>query len=136
MKREGYLQTESKGKEKKFYPDYLFEILVVTIITIELAIALALLFPPDIGRKIDFNVMHQPKPEWYFLWLYEFVKYFPGRWAFIGTTVLPLAIFLLITLLPFLDNKGSETSLRKRWKAVLIASVLLISIVILTIRAM
>jgi quinol-cytochrome oxidoreductase complex cytochrome b subunit len=113
----------------------LFEILVVTIITIELVIALALLFPPDIGRKIDFNAMYQPKPEWYFLWLYELVKYFPGKWAFIGTAVLPLAIFILITLAPFF-GKGQETSLRKRWKAVLIASVLLIFVVVLTIRAM
>lgn len=121
--------------EKHFYPDYLFEILVVTIIAIELALALALIFPPDIGGRINFNVMYQPRPEWYFLWLYELVKYFPGKWVFIGTTVLPIGIFLLITLLPFLD-KGSETSLRKRKRAVLIASILLISVVILTIRAM
>jgi quinol-cytochrome oxidoreductase complex cytochrome b subunit len=122
-------------KEKRFYPDYLVEILVIIIITIEFALALALLFPPDIGRKIDFNAMYQPKPEWYFLWLYELVKYFPGKLAFIGTAVLPLAVFLLITLAPFLD-KTTETSLRKRWKAVLIASTLVISVVILTLRAM
>lgn len=122
-------------REKTFYPDYLFEILVVTIITIEMVLVLAFLFPPDIGRKIDFNAMYQPKPEWYFLWLYELVKYFPGKWASIGTAVLPLAIFVLTTLTPFFD-KGPDTSLRKRWLAVLIASVLLISVVVLTIRAM
>lgn len=122
-------------KEKRFYPDYLFEILVVTILTIELALSLALLFPPDIGRKIDLNAMYQPRPEWYFLWLYELVKYFPGKWIFIGTTVLPIGIFLLIVLLPFLD-KTQETCLRKRWKVVLIASLLLISTVVLTISAL
>jgi len=127
-------EKNSNEKEKRFYPDYLFEILVVTIITIELALALALLFPPDIGRKIDFNAMYQPKPEWYFLWLYELVKYFPGKWIFIGTTVLPLSVFLLITLAPFLD-KTPETSLRKRGKAVLAALILLISAVVLTICA-
>ncbi|MBI5050138.1 MAG: hypothetical protein HZC11_04500 [Nitrospirae bacterium] len=121
-------------EDKKFYPDYLFEILIVTIITIEIVFALALLFPPDIGRRINFNATYQPRPEWYFLWLYELVKYFPGKWMFIGTTILPLIVFLLITLAPFLE-KTQDTSLRKRWRAVVIASILLVSAVILTIRA-
>lgn len=120
--------------EKKFYPDYLFEILIVTIITIEIVLICALLFPPQIGRQIDFNAPYQPKPEWYFLWLYELVKYFPGRWIFIGTTVIPLLMFLLTTLMPFLD-RTQETSLRKRWPAVLIALILLSSVLLLTIAA-
>jgi quinol-cytochrome oxidoreductase complex cytochrome b subunit len=123
------------GFDKKFYPDYLFEILVITVITVETALILALLFPPDIGRKIDFNAIYQPMPEWYFLWLYELVKYFPGKWIIIGTTLLPLAIFVLVALAPFLD-KTPDISLRKRWRTALVAAVFLISAVILTIRAL
>ena len=127
--------NNNNQKEKRFYPDYLFEILIVTIITIEVVFAFALLFPPDIGRRINFNATYQPRPEWYFLWLYELVKYFPGKWMFIGTTILPLIVFLLITLAPFIE-KTQSTSLRKRWKAGLVALVLLLSVVILTILAL
>ena len=99
--------------EKRFYPDYLSEILLVVFITLELLLSLAMLFPRGIGRPIDFTSPYQPKPEWYFLWLYQLVRYFPGNWAFLGTVVIPaMAVFLLIYL-PWIDRgrRGRQKAL-------------------------
>lgn len=91
-------------KEKSFYPDYLIEILFVVFFIIEAVLILSLLYPPVIGRQIDFAAGFQPKPEWYFLWLYQLVRYFPGRTAFIGTIVIPSLFIVLLLLIPYLDR--------------------------------
>lgn len=91
-------------REKNFYPDYLIEIIFVFFIIIETVFILALLSPPVIGRPIDLSAGFQPKPEWYFLWLYQLVRYFPGKTAFIGTVVLPFLFFILLLFIPYIDR--------------------------------
>ena len=114
-------------QQKAFYPDYLVEILLVIFLTLELVTVLALLYPQAIGRQIDFSMPFRPKPEWYFLWLYQLIKYFPGRSIIIGTFILPVTGILVLFLTPFID-KGR----RGRIKAVLAAITLLLSFIILT----
>ncbi|RMD52490.1 MAG: hypothetical protein D6828_05670 [Nitrospirae bacterium] len=118
--------------KKEFYPDYLFEILLATLITIELLLIISLLFPPDIGRPIDFNAMYKPLPEWYFYWIYELIKYFPGKWIFLGTVLIPTAMFIITMLAPFLD-RTPDTSLKKRPKSTFLAIFFTLLITILTI---
>lgn len=117
----------NNGK-KEFYPDYLIEISIVIFIAIELAVVLGLIYPQDIGRQINFSTPYQPLPEWYFLWLYQIVRYFPGRWAFIGTVLLPVIAVLLLVFIPYID-RGK----RGRLKATLAALALLLSFIIFTL---
>ncbi len=121
-----YMKTHNKKKE--FYPDYLIEIIFVVFITIELVLILALLYSPRIGRPIDFSAQFQPKPEWYFLWLYQLVRYFPGKTAFIGTVLIPLFSVILLALIPYID-KGP----RGRLKAILVGAILLLAFIVLTL---
>ena len=118
------------NRQKEFYPDYLIEILLVIFLIVELIVTLALLFPPPIGRQIDFSAPFSPKPEWYFLWLYQLIRYFPGKRIVIGTTVIPLTAVLILILIPFVD-KGR----RGRLKVVIAGIVLLLSFVIFTMAA-
>lgn len=115
-------------KDRQFYPDYLIEILFVVSITIELALILALLYPQSIGRQIDFSAQFQPKPEWYFLWLYQLVRYFPGKTAFIGTVLIPLLAVLLLVFIPYIDRgpKGKQ-------RAVMTGLILLLTFIIFTL---
>jgi quinol-cytochrome oxidoreductase complex cytochrome b subunit len=108
------------NRKKEFYPDYLIEILLVIFLLVELVAALALLYPPAIGRQIDFSAPFSPKPEWYFLWLYQLIRYFPGNWIIIGTTVIPLTAILLLISIPLID-RGKWGNLK-----VLIAGILLL----------
>lgn len=119
------------NRRKEFYPDYLIEILLVVFLLVELIVTLALLYPPAIGRQIDFSVPFSPKPEWYFLWLYQLIRYFSGRWIIIGTLVIPLTAVLTLISIPLID-KGK----RGRLKVVIAGIVLLLSFVLFTIAAL
>lgn len=113
---------------KRFYPDYLAEILAVSFIVVEAVLVLAFLFPPAVGRQIDFSAQFQPKPEWYFLWLYEIVRYFPGRFAVIGTVLVPFCAFALFLLIPWIDRGR-----RGRFRAALVGVSILLGLIVFTL---
>ncbi|MGD0883336.1 MAG: hypothetical protein ABSA46_00420 [Thermodesulfovibrionales bacterium] len=98
------MASQERETGKKFYPDYLTEILFVAFVVIEITVVLAMAFPQGIGRQIDFSAPYRPKPEWYFLWLYQLVRYFPGRAAFFGTVVIPIASMVVLICIPYLDR--------------------------------
>ncbi len=123
------------GTEKKFFPYYLFEVTVVALFTIEAVLLLAVLFPSDIGREIDFAAQYSPRPEWYFLFLYQLTKYFPGAWTFVGAVLLPGLAFCVLLLAPFLDS-GSTTTLRSRKTAAIVGFCMLLAIVLLTLLSL
>ncbi len=91
--------------KKKFYPDYLIEILFFAILTFELILILTFIFPPLIGREIDLLVAYQPRPEWYYLWLFWLLRYFSADTVFIGGVLVPLSIVSFLILVPWIDKK-------------------------------
>ncbi|WP_420265216.1 hypothetical protein [Candidatus Magnetominusculus dajiuhuensis] len=91
-------------KEKKFYPDYLVEILLVVIAIAMATVTLAMAFPREMGRRISFSAAFRPRPEWFFLWFFEILKYFPGNFAVIGAVVLPVIFIVTLVMVPFIDT--------------------------------
>lgn len=120
---------------KTFFPYYFFEITVIALFTVEAVLILAALFPSAAGREIDFSAQYSPRPEWYFLPLYQLTKYFPGRWTFVGAVALPGLAFGLLLLAPFLDG-GRETALRQRKTAAAVGFGLLVAVMVLTIASL
>ena len=125
------MEKKLSGEAREFYPDYLSEILIVIIVTLGAVFVLAMLFAPTLGREINFVSAYQPKPEWYFLWLYELIRYFPGKLSVFGAVVIPLFAVALMMFIPFID-KGTVSSRRK---ATVSLPLLLISIAMLTLIA-
>ena len=123
------------NQENRFFPHYLFEISIVSLFTIEVVLIFAVLFPPAVGREIDFLAQYSPRPEWYFLFLYQLTKYFPGKWTYVGAVLLPGFAFSIVLLAPFLDS-GSETSIRKRKAAAATGFGLLAAVIFLTVLAL
>jgi quinol-cytochrome oxidoreductase complex cytochrome b subunit len=122
-------------KESTFFPYYFFEIMVLAMFTIEVVLLLAVLFPPAVGREIDFSAQFNPRPEWYFLFLYQLTKYFPGTWTFVGAVLLPGLAFSVLLLAPFLDS-GKATALRQRKTAAFAGFGLLAAVIVLTLLAL
>lgn len=125
------MQSNDKN-QKKFFPYYVFEITLVALFTVEAVLVIAALHPPAVGREIDFSAQYSPRPEWYFLFLYQLTKYFPGPWTFVGAVLLPGLAFSLLLFAPFLDG-GKATALRQRKAAAVIGFGLLASAIGLTI---
>ena len=125
---------ESKN-DNKFFPYYFFEIMLIVMFTIEVVLVLAVLFPPSIGREIDFSAQFNPRPEWYFLFLYQLTKYFYGGWTFVGAVLLPGLAFSALVLTPFLD-KSPSTRLRQRIIPAILSCCLLAVVIALTILSL
>jgi ubiquinol-cytochrome c reductase cytochrome b subunit len=62
------------------------------------------------------DTSYVPRPEWYFLFLFQLLKMFPGRLELIGTLVIPSLAVLVLVLLPFL-NPAHATVLRGRLRS-------------------
>src|SRR5262249_19537928 len=54
-----------------------------------------------------------PRPEWYFLFLFQFLKMFNGPLEVIGAVVLPGLAVLTLLLVPFID-RGAGVKVTKR----------------------
>lgn len=124
-----------RTSETKFFPYYFFEITLVAMFTIEVVLLLAVLFPPAVGREVDFSAQYSPRPEWYFLFLYQLTKYFSGTWTFVGAVLLPGIAFSALLLAPFLD-RSQATGLRHRKAAAIIGFGLLAAVMGLTIASL
>ncbi len=122
-------------QENKFFPYYFFEISLIALFVIEAVLIFAALFPPAVGREIDFSAQYSPRPEWYFLFLYQLTKYFPGRWTFVGAVLLPGLAFSALLLAPFLDS-GPDTALKKRKATIAAGFTLLAAVIFLTVLAL
>src|SRR5574340_1196491 len=124
-----------QNKLKTFYPYYFFEVAVVVLFTLEAVLLLAALFPPSPGREIDLSAPYAPRPEWYFLFLYQLTKYFPGAWTVVGAVILPGLAFAVVLLAPFLD-RSSERPLAHRRVPACAGLGLLLAIIALTVLAL
>jgi ubiquinol-cytochrome c reductase cytochrome b subunit len=49
-----------------------------------------------------------PRPEWYYMWLFQILTFFPGKFEIIGSLVVPIVGIIILFCLPFL----SKTDLR------------------------
>ena len=95
--------------------------------------SVALFVPVPLEEVADpTNADYDPRPEWYFLFLFQLLKYFQGPFEIIGTFVIPTVGMVLLLLLPFLD-KSERVVLWKRPIALTVTSVCVAGIVLLTI---
>jgi len=73
-----------------------------------------------------------PRPEWYFLGLFQLLKYFPGRWEIVGALIVPGVVGLWLFLLPWID-RGRTREWRGRRVVLSLFTAGLAAVVALTI---
>jgi quinol-cytochrome oxidoreductase complex cytochrome b subunit len=115
-----------------FYPDHVrteFKVTLGVLAVFMLIGLVALFLPVGIGDPADpMNTPAHVKPEWYFLALYQLLKYIPKTTG----AVIPVLAVLVLALWPFLDRKPdqSKRSQRIRLIAVIVGVVILIAMTI------
>jgi quinol-cytochrome oxidoreductase complex cytochrome b subunit/mono/diheme cytochrome c family protein len=60
--------------------------------------------PAPLGNRADPALAYEARPEWYFMFLFQLLKYFEGPWEVVGTFVLPALFFLVLLFWPLLDR--------------------------------
>jgi ubiquinol-cytochrome c reductase cytochrome b subunit len=122
-----------RGKPVPFYPVQLFKDAVVVLGGMGILIYLALAFPPALEAVADpTGTDFAPRPEWYFLGLYELLKIMPAGWEVVATLVIPGLVSLGMLFLPWLDRSPSRHPARRQWVIVTgMAVILMIGIMTL-----
>ncbi len=94
-----------------FFPNYIILEVIASYIVLAGLIVLATVLPVGLEEKADpFNTPQHIKPEWYFLWIYQFIKVppriiGPGLLAELAGILIPAVGIVLLIILPFLDTK-------------------------------
>ena len=119
----------AKGVGEPFYPDQAYRDLIVGVVVFAVIFGLALIKPVGVHPIADpTNTHFVPVPEWYFLPMYEALKFFPGNLEFVGVMIVPGILALALFFLPWLDRDPSREPARR--KAVLSTVTALLIVVI------
>jgi quinol-cytochrome oxidoreductase complex cytochrome b subunit len=93
------------GPLYRFYPEHAWRSALVFAVIFLALIALALFGrvprEPIAGTLVD---SYLPRPEWYYLWLFQLLTYFPGKWEAVGSLAIPLIGLALLFATPFLGR--------------------------------
>lgn len=131
---EKYLQEKQKSG-LKFWPDIIFKDLLVSFALFLLIVGLATFVGVAAEPKADpTDSSYVPRPEWYFMFLFQMLKYFPGQVEFVGTTIIPGLLVTALLLLPFYDRNPFR-HFSKRKFAISFMTGIVIGMVTLTIVA-
>ena len=111
-----------------FYPDHLMTEAKVALgffVVLVLIGVIAAFYPVGLEEPADPMVTpNHVKPEWYFLALYQMLKYVPKTTG----VLIPIIGVLIILIWPFLDKKpNSKKQTRFRW----IASIIFMAVLII-----
>jgi mono/diheme cytochrome c family protein len=133
--KQEYLEQYKKEKEHgvRFFPDLLVKDAIVALLVFVLLVGLAyFLGAPLEERANPGDTSYTPRPEWYFLFLFQLLKYFPGSLEVIGVIVLPTVAMLLLVALPFIDRGAKRTPGSRLW-VIGITTLGFVGVIVLTV---
>lgn len=136
--KQDYMARYHAAKEKgvPFFPDIIFKDTLVVLAVFAILVALAYFVGVQTDPRANpADATYTPRPEWYFLFLFQLLKYFPGSLEIIGVMVIPTLFVLLLIALPFLDRSPKRHFLG-RPVASLSAVAVVAGIATLTVLAM
>ena len=129
---------EKNYRRMKFFPNFIMRDLIGWILAIGVLAALAALFPWELGVKAD-PFAPAPagiKPEWYFLFMFQTLKYIPAKILFFDGEVIGVLFFTLagaaLLVIPFI-NRSPEQFPRRRMIFNVVGVVAILYIAIMTV---
>lgn len=129
---------EQSHRRMKFFPNFLMRDLIGWILAIGVLAALAALFPWELGVKADAFAPAPAgiKPEWYFLFMFQTLKYIPAKVLIFDGEVIGILFFMLagavLFVIPFI-NRSPEKFPRRRMIFMALGVVAVLYIVVMTI---
>jgi ubiquinol-cytochrome c reductase cytochrome b subunit len=91
--------------KKKFYPGQVYKDTVAIFAAFAVLFTLAMIARVPLEQLADpTDTTYIPRPEWYFLFLFQMLKLFHGPLEVFGSVVLPGLAVLALVLVPFIDR--------------------------------
>jgi mono/diheme cytochrome c family protein len=107
QEKQDYLEKYKEAKKRgiPFFPDAIYKDAIISLVIFLLLVGLAFFLGAPLEERADpADTTYTPKPEWYFLFLFQLLKYFPGNLEVIGVIVIPTIAVLLLLVLPIIDR--------------------------------
>ena len=90
---------------KKFFPEQAFRDTVAIFAAFVILFLMAVMVRVPLEQLADpTDTTYIPRPEWYFLFLFQILKLFEGPLEVIGSVVLPALAILVLLIIPFVDR--------------------------------
>lgn len=125
-------EAELRAKTAPFWPNQLFiDVVAMAVTGGALVWATYATHGAELFAPADPASNFVARPEWYFLFLFQLLKYFEGPLAIIATVIIPGAATVFLLALPFLDRAPSRR-VRQRVPVLLGVGVLMAGVVALT----
>jgi ubiquinol-cytochrome c reductase cytochrome b subunit len=127
--------ARSRTRSIPWFPDAFLYLAMVGSVFLAFLLAASVLFPISLPPQFSPQAAasYTPQPDWYFLWLYQILKFasFEGKGITYALAAIPL-IFVVMALLPFFD-KGKERRLAQRPVYVTIGLIIVAEVIVLTV---
>jgi ubiquinol-cytochrome c reductase cytochrome b subunit len=102
------------GEPKPFYPYHALKDTIASAVVFSLLLTIAITFETPLDQIADpSDANYVPRPEWYFLSLFQLLKYFPGPLEPLATMVIPGLVVAVLLLLPFIDRRPDRHFLKR-----------------------
>ncbi len=117
---------DETAPRKRFFPEQVFRDTVAIFGAFIILFVLAVAVKVPLGRLADpTDSSFVPRPDWYFLFLFQILKFFEGPLEVFGSVVLPALAVLLLFLVPFLDRAPAVRATRRTFAMSVVALVAL-----------
>lgn len=110
MKEEGY----------PFHPFATYKDIIAALVLLLVLLGFTFIKGVHLDAPADPTSQYLPRPEWYFMWLFQLLKYFPGWTAIFPVAIIPGVIGGALMLLPFYDRNPY-----RHWKKRMLGSALM-----------
>jgi ubiquinol-cytochrome c reductase cytochrome b subunit len=106
---------------KKFFPEQVFKDTVAIFAAFTILFVMAVAAGAPLGRLADpTDTTYIPRPEWYFLFLFQILSLLEGPLEMLGAVVLPGLAVVALLLVPFVD-RGRLLRVTRRTTAIGVA---------------
>jgi ubiquinol-cytochrome c reductase cytochrome b subunit len=121
--QETYAATKRRGV--KFWPDIVAKDAIASLVVVAIIVALAAVFGSGLELPADrTDTSYVPRPEWYFLPLFQLLKIVPGSMESVVAVGLPTALGLALLTLPFFDRRSTRSLTRRPLALIALAGIL------------
>lgn len=98
-------RTPFRKPDAYFWPDQLLKDAVACLGVMAAVLLLVFTLGTPLDAPADPSEPYSAaRPEWYFLFLFQLLKYFPGELELIGALVIPTAVLALLFIMPLLGR--------------------------------
>lgn len=89
----------------RFFPEHLFKCLIAFLIVLSVVLLLSIFGQVPLEAKVGtVDDAYLPRPEWYYMWLFQLLTFFSGSIEVVGSLALPIGGLLVLLLMPWLSR--------------------------------